>query len=271
MDFKHLFIGKFSPKRLMTSLVLIPLFVYAGLGIIAYLLADKLIFQPPPAFYGDRDSSLRLSTPNGEKIAARFFKNETAEFTILFSHGNAEDIFGAEPFFEELSRAGFNVFAYDYRGYGLSEGTASEQNSYEDALAAYDYLVNDLKIAPEKIILHGQSLGAAVAIELAARKKCRGLIVESAFVSAFRVLTKYPLFPFDEFQNLNKIGRIKCPALFIHGRKDEIVPFWHGEKLFAAANEPKAALWLDEAGHNNVFSAARTKYLQALKDFAAGF
>src|SRR5215204_3394339 len=129
MNLKKVLIGKFSWKRVMSSLILIPLFVYLALGIIAYFLADKLIFQPPPAFHGDNDSMLKLAAPNGEKISARFFKNEAAEFTILFSHGNAEDIFGSNRFFEILRDAGFSVFAYDYRGYGASDGVPSEQNA----------------------------------------------------------------------------------------------------------------------------------------------
>ena len=267
MSLKISLIG--SWKRVMTSLILIPLFVYLALGIIAYFLADKIIFQPQPAVYLDNDSDLKLATPGGEKISARLFKNEAAEFTILFSHGNAEDIFGSTPFFEKLRAAGFNVFAYDYRGYGASDGKPSEQNSYEDAETAYNYLVSELKIAPEKIIIHGRSLGAAVSIDLASKKKCGGLIIESAFVSAFRVLTRYRIYPFDRFSNLSKIGRVKCPSLFIHGRKDEIVPFRHGEMLFAAANEPKRSLWLSEAGHNDVSSVGGQSYIQAIRDFAA--
>jgi abhydrolase domain-containing protein 17 len=265
---KNLFIGKFSWKRLMSSLVLIPLFVYLGLGIIAYFLADKLIFQPQPAFYDGNDSTLKLAAPNGERISAKLFSNPTAEFTILFSHGNAEDIFGSTRFFEKLRDAGFNVFAYDYRGYGTSEGVPSEQNSYEDAETAYNYLINELKIAPEKIIIHGRSLGAAVSIDLATRKKCGALVAESAFVSAFRVLTRYPVYPFDKFPNLKKIKQVRCPVLFIHGRRDEIIPFRHGEMLFAAANEPKFSLWLDEARHNDVSSVGGIAYLQAIRDFA---
>jgi abhydrolase domain-containing protein 17 len=268
MGLENLLISKFSWKRLMSSLILIPLFVYLGLGMIAYFLADKIIFQPPPAVPFEIDSALNLTAPNGEKISAKFFPNPNAEFTILFSHGNAEDIFGSTPFFEKLRDAGFNVFAYDYRGYGASEGVPSERNSYEDAEAAYNYLINELKIAPEKIIIHGRSLGAAVSIDLASRKKCGGLIVESAFVSAFRVLTRYPVFPFDKFKNLGKIKQVSCPALFIHGRNDEIIPFRHGEMLFAAANQPKFSLWLDAAGHNNVSSAGGQAYLKAIRDFA---
>ena len=269
MSVKNLLIGKLSWKRVMWSLVLIPLCVYVGLGIIAYFLADKIIFQPQPMFYGDNDWAFQLPTPGSDKISATFYKNESAEFTILFSHGNAENISVSSDFIKGLSGAGFNVLAYDYRGYGMSDGTPTEQKAYEDAETAYNYLVNDLKIAPEKIIIHGRSLGAAVSIDLASRKKCGGLIAESAFVSAFRVLTRYRIYPFDKFQNLDKIKQVKCPVLFIHGKKDEIIPFWHGEMLFAAANEPKFSLWLGEASHNNIFYDHEETYLQAIRDFAA--
>ncbi len=256
----------------MSSLILIPLFVYLGLGILAYFFADRLIFQPQPTPipkpYLYREKTLKLTTPNGEKISALFFKNPNADFTILFSHGNAEDIFVSDWFFEDLSGAGFNVFAYDYRGYGTSEGKPTETNAYEDAETAYDYLTNELKIPPEKIMLHGRSLGAAVSIDLASRKNCGGLIAESPFVSAFRVLTSYKLYPFDKFENLYKIEKVKCPVLFIHGKKDEVIPFWHSEVLYSKANEPKYFYAIDEANHNDVSLIAGKNYLQRIKDFA---
>lgn len=259
----------FSWKRFVSSLILIPIIVYLVFGAAAYFwLADKLIFQPQPYLLKENDSILKLETPNGETISARFYKNPNAEYTILFSHGNAEDIFTGDEFYEELSSAGFNVFAYDYRGYGLSEGKPSEQNSYEDAEIAHNYLTNNLKIPPEKIIIHGRSLGAAVSIDLASQQKCGGLISESSFVTAFRVLTRYPIYPFDKFQNLYKIEKVNCPVLFIHGKRDEIIPFWHSEILFSKANEPKFFYAINEANHNDVFLIAGKNYLQRIKDFA---
>ena len=148
----------------MIHVALIPLYLYIGLGIFAYFFADRLIFQPQHHSYSDNNSITKLTTPSGEKIASKFFKNPSAEYAILFSHGNAEDIFTSENFTQKLSDAGFNVFAYDYRGYGLSEGKPSEKNSYEDAETAYNYLTNELKNAPEKIIIFGRSLGGAVAM-----------------------------------------------------------------------------------------------------------
>ncbi len=265
---RKLFNVKFNLKRLMISLILIPLFVYLGLLLIAYFSADKLIFQPPFSSYGDDQKIIKLTTSNGAKISAKFYPNPNATHTILFSHGNAEDIGYADSFSGEFVKRGFAVLVYDYRGYGTSEGAPSEENVYRDIDAAYEYLTAELKIPPEKIIAHGRSLGGAVAVDLAARKKVGALVVESSFVSAFRFLTKYRLAPFDKFQNIAKIKNINCPVLFIHGRKDELIPIWHSEKLFAEAREPKFSYWIDEAGHNNVYLVGGKAYLERIRDFA---
>lgn len=264
---KFLF-GEFSIKRLMTSLLIVPFFVFFGLLIYAYFLADSLIFQPQFSSYKDNEKIIKLTTSDGAKISAKFYENPNAAHTILFSHGNAEDIGEMDLMLAEFQKNGFAVLAYDYRGYGTSDGKAAEEKVYQDIDAAFAYLTNELKLPPEKIIVHGRSLGSAVSIDLAARQKVGGLIVESSFISAFRVLTKYKIAPFDKFQNISKIKSVKCPVLFIHGRKDRIIPFWHGEKLFAEANEPKFSLWIDEADHNNIFEVGGKTYSQAIQDFA---
>ncbi|MDQ3634426.1 MAG: alpha/beta hydrolase [Acidobacteriota bacterium] len=266
---KKYLIGDFSFKRLIRSFLIISVLLYVLIMVFAFSFADKLIFQPQKSFYIDDDSIIKIETENGEKISAKYFANPNADFTILFSHGNAEDIGISTPFFEELRDAGFSVFAYDYRGYGTSDGTPSEENSYKDIESAYKYLTQELKLSSEKIIIHGRSLGGAVSVDLALRTKCGGLIVESSFVSAFRVMTSYKLLPFDKFENINKIKNVKCPVLIIHGKRDSLIPFWHGEALFEAANEPKFSHWVDEANHNNLFQVSRNKYLRAIRDFSA--
>ena len=253
----------------MLYFLIIPVLFYFGIMLFAFFFAEKLIFQPQATFYEDDDSIIKVKLDSGEKISAKYFPNPKAKYTILFSHGNAEDIGSAEFFLEELRDAGFSVFAYDYRGYGTSEGSPSEANSYGDVEAAYKYLTKELKTPPEKIIIHGRSLGGAVSIDLASKKKCGGLVVESSFVSAFRVMTKYSIFPFDKFQSIDKIKQVKCPVLFIHGKKDGLIPFWHGEKLFAEANEPKYSLWIENANHNDVFAISKNEYLRAIQDFSA--
>ena len=164
---------------------------------------------------------------------------------------------------------GFSVFAYDYRGYGLSDGTPSEPRVYADIDGAYDYLTAQLHVPPQRIIAYGRSLGAGAAVDLAARRPVGGLILESPFLSAFRVMTRVPLFPFDKFRNADKIGRVRCPLLVMHGEADEIVPFWHGRQLFDKAPGPKIFVAIPGAHHNDFMWVAGDRYGRALRDFEA--
>lgn len=265
---KKYLVGEFSFKRFMTSFLLVPLLIYLALSLYAYFYADSLIFQAQTSSYRNDPGIIKIKTSDGEMISARFFEKPTATHTILFSHGNAEDIGLLDSTANDFRKIGFAFFAYDYRGYGTSEGDASEAKTYRDIDAAYYYLTRELKIPPERIIVFGRSLGGAVSIDLAARKKVGALIAESSFVSAFRLLTKIKITPFDKFESLNKIKNATCPVLVIHGRRDSIIPFWHGEKLFAEANEPKFSLWIDEAAHNNLSAGGGESYLKAIRDFA---
>lgn len=269
MKFKERLIGEFSFKRLVCSFLIILVLLYVLIMVFAMSFADKIIFQPQTPFYADDDSIIKIETENGEKISAKYLKNENAEYTILFSHGNAEDLGTSEEFLKELQNAGFSVFSYDYRGYGTSDGTPTESNSYIDIESAYNYLTENLKIPPNKIIIHGRSLGGAVSIDLGSKKQCGGLIVESSFVSAFRVMTKYKIFPFDKFESLKKIKNVKCPSLFIHGKRDSLIPFWHGEALYKEANEPKYSFSIETADHNDVFNIAKDDYLRTIQGFSA--
>lgn len=257
-----------SLKRLIFSIIVGLVLSYVGLLLYGTMFAERLIFLPPATEYRDTSATLKLKSRDGVEISAVYLPNPQAAYTILFSHGNAEDLGTLASELESIRALGFSVFAYDYHGYGTSGGKATEQNSYEDADAAYDYLTQVLKVPANRIIAHGRSLGGAVAIDLASRKALGGLIIESSFVSAFRVVTGYRIFPFDKFRNVDKIGQVRCPVLIIHGRQDEVIPFWHGERLFQLANEPKVNLWVDGAGHNNLKVVAGPEYVRALKTFS---
>lgn len=259
---------KFSFARLFRSTLIIFILLYVLLMAFALKFADRIIFQPQTPFYKDDISVIKIESENGEKISANYFKNEEAKFTILFSHGNAEDLGTAEDFLIELNKAGFAVFAYDYRGYGTSDGFPSEENSYKDIESAYEYLIQELKTPANKIIIHGRSLGGAVSIDLASKNECGGLIVESSFVSAFRVMTGYKILPFDKFESIKKIKNVKCPVLFTHGKNDSLIPIWHSDALFEEANKPKFKFYVEKANHNDVFQISRDSYLRAIQDFS---
>lgn len=242
---------------------------YLALLLYAIFLSDGVIFQPHPSSYRDTSDILKLTTASGAKISALYLPNPQARFTLLVSHGNAEDLGDDRYWLEDLRRAGFSVFAYDYQGYGTSEGTPSERHSYQDVQAAYDYLAVNLKTAPDNIIIFGRSVGSGPAVHLAARRPAAGLILQSPFVSAFRVLTRVPLFPFDKFPNYKDIRHVHCPVLIMHGNQDRVIGTWHGKKLFELANEPKSFLWVDGADHNDFDMVAGKRYEDSLQRFAS--
>src|SRR5262245_42494232 len=228
-----------------------------------------MIFVPPPATYRDTAEIIKLRTVDGVTISAAHLPNPSATMTLLVSHGNAEDLGAMRPWLAMVHAVGFSVFAYDYRGYGTSEGRPSEPGTYADVDAAYAYLTEVLAVPPGRIIAYGRSVGSGPAVDLAARRPVGGLVVESGFTTAFRVLTRVPLVPFDKFRNLDKIGRVRCPVLVMHGRADDIVPFAHGEALWRAAPEPQRRLWVEGAGHNASWPAAEPQIRLALTEFGA--
>lgn len=243
---------------------------YAFVAAMAWLMSDHMIFLPPSASYDERTLPVeRVATDDGSHIAVRYLPNPEARYTLLFSHGNAEDLGHLEPFLQALQASGFSVLAYDYRGYGLSsEHAPTVAGAYQDEAAAFRYATQGLGIPASRIILHGRSVGSGPAVELATREQVAGLIIESGFVSVYRVMTRWPLLPFDKFPNLARIPSVLCPVLVIHGRQDWIIPFWHGEKLYAAASQPKQAYWVEQAGHNDLTDVAGIAYFSRLQAFA---
>ncbi|MEA5551281.1 alpha/beta hydrolase [Anabaena cylindrica UHCC 0172] len=260
---RKLLIGDFTWKRMLKSLI----FIYILFAIYVYFRADSMIFLPQTSSYEDTTEIIKLKTRENQQISAVYLPNLQAKYTILYIHGNAEDLGDIKERLEKLRDFGFSIFAYDYRGYGTSEGTPTENHAYEDIDTAYNYLTQELKIAPQQIIVFGRSVGGGSAVDLAVRKPIAGLIIESAFTSAFRVVVPFSILPFDKFNNLDKIKKVKCPVLVMHGKSDEIIPFTHGEKLFGAVNSPKLYLWVENAHHNDLFSVAGEQYKKTLREF----
>ncbi|MBD2499333.1 alpha/beta hydrolase [Anabaena azotica] len=261
---RKILIGDFTWRRLLKSII----FIYLFFAVYVYLRADSMIFLPQPSSYQDTQAIFKLKSGGETKISAVYLVNPTAKYTILYAHGNAEDLGEIKQFLEQLRDLGFNVLAYDYRGYGTSEGTPTENHAYQDIDAAYNYLIKDLKIPPKNIIVFGRSVGGGSAVDLAARQPIGGLILESTFTSAFRVVVPIKILPFDKFNNLQKIKAVRCPVLIIHGQADEIISVTHGQKLYAAAPSPKLSLWVENASHNDVFWVAGQRYQNILREFA---
>jgi abhydrolase domain-containing protein 17 len=259
----QLLIGEPSWRRLIASV----LFIYSFFALYVFFRADSMIFLPQPASYQDSNHILKIPVTNQEKISAFYWPKRQAKYTLLYIHGNAEDLGNIQPTVENLYKKGFSIFAYDYRGYGTSDGQPSEKGAYQDAEAAYSYLTQQLKVPPDRIIVYGRSVGGGSAVELATHHRLAGLILESTFTSTFRVVVPIPLLPFDKFANLDKIPQVRCPVLVMHGDADAVIPFQHGQKLYEAAPNPKLHLWVEDAGHNNFAAIAGDRYRATLMAF----
>jgi len=243
------------------------LFIYIIVALYVFFRADSMIFLPQPATYQDTNDILKLPVTPTEKISAIYLSNSQSVYTLLYIHGNAEDLGDIHPLLDRLHSWGFSVFAYDYRGYGTSDGRPSEQNAYQDADAAYAFMTQQLKIPPKEIIVYGRSVGGGSATELASRYSVAGLILESTFTSAFRVVVPFPLLPFDKFSNVDKLRKVHCPVLVMQGQLDQTIPMRHGQALYNAASEPKMSLWVAEAGHNDFSWVAGERHRNALIAF----
>ena len=243
--------------------------LYVGFALYALLFTNVRLFPVPASGYKDHDGILKLNTASGLSITATHIEKPLAEYTILYCHGNSEDLATIKANYARLSiHGGYNVLAFDYPGYGTSEGRPNQRNLIEATEAAYTYLTEEKKIPPGKIILYGRSLGGGPATDLASRKPVGGLILEQAFTSVYRTVIPFRVLPWDHFDNLAKIDSIGCPLFILHGGADYTVPSSHGKALLAKAPGPKVHLWVDYAGHGDpLLKAAGEDYWKKLGEF----
>jgi fermentation-respiration switch protein FrsA (DUF1100 family) len=242
-----------------------------------YLLARWALYHPSkyPEGYWDVQQSVGASdawmeTSDGIKIHGWWLRRDGSPLATLFLHGNGDNITYYTPHVQEIVAAGSSVLILDYRGYGKSSGRPSEQGLYRDSEAGFIYLLGKGYRA-EQIIIHGQSLGSAVAIDLAARRPCAALILEAPFTSASDVagtLLPYigPLLV-RSFNSLPKIRWIRVPMFFMQGDRDEVIPLRLGQKLYAAAQGSKTFWIIPGAGHNDILETAGPEYRQRLSTF----
>jgi hypothetical protein len=260
----------------LTGLVLV-LFSLAGCRV------DKeFIFHPDrviaatPESVGLAFEDVDFKTADGVRLNGWFVPGTGPEVMIWF-HGNAGNIShrvdNLRQFHDEL---GLSVFIFDYREYGRSEGSISEEGTYRDADAALDYVKSRTGLPAARIIYFGRSLGAAVAVELALKAPPRALILESPMTSIRDMARKVmPYLPVGflirtEYDSLSKIRKIYLPLLILHGDRDEVVPFEQGRRLFEAANPPKEFYTIHGASHNNTYLAGGKPYWEAWRKFLIG-
>jgi pimeloyl-ACP methyl ester carboxylesterase len=264
---------------------------FLGTGAIAYCLIcfvvllgqNRLIFFPhsdlqkTPQDLGLNYQEIWLAVKHQDKINGWWIPSvKNTSDTILYLHGNGSNIGDNLERAEIFHRLGLNVFLIDYRGYGLSKGKfPTEKTVYDDAQTAYDYL-KDKGIKPEDIFIYGQSLGGAIAINLAVNNpQIAGLIIESSFTSMRDMVAHQKIYNFlpvnliltQRFDSLEKLPRLKTPILFIHGMEDRIVPARMSEILYRHANYPKQILLIPHADHNDVTFVGGQQYIDTIQDF----
>lgn len=258
---------------LAAALALAATIGYAMLG----RFVDRVVFQPTPGAelrpeqLGIPGEDAYLTTEDGVRIHS-FYLPSGSSRALLFLHGNAGNASHRLPNAAQLAALGCDVLLLDYRGYGLSEGTASESGAYADARAGLDHLTRARGFPEERIVLFGRSLGGAVAVDLAQDRSLAGVILESTFTSAADVARTIggPLtaaLAGHRFDSARKIARVRSPLLFFHGDRDEVIDYALGQRLFEAAPEPKTFETLRGAGHNDTTEVGGPAYYERIRRF----
>jgi fermentation-respiration switch protein FrsA (DUF1100 family) len=268
-------------RKMVTAIVLTVVLVYLAFVVLIYFGQSRLIFFPnrtlitTPDQVGLEYLDVMIPVTPDKNLNAWYFPAgvpSDSTPTVLYCHENAGNIsYGLETvrLFLEL---GTNVLVFDYRGYGHSDGKPSEKNVYEDAQAAWRWVVAVRQTAPDNIFIFGRSLGGAVAVDLATRVDCAGVILESTFTSTIDLGRKlYPFVPIRlvarfSFDSLSKMSRVSCPVMVAHSPDDEMIPYAMGKALYEAARSER--LFVDLAGrHNDLFSLDSDLYRNTLRGF----
>lgn len=260
--------------------ILIALLIFvSGMAMTPYKLERMFVYFPTrqvqgnPGMLGFNYQDVFLTTADDVKLHGWFIPCEKADRTLLIFHGNAGNIGDRLPWIELLHDLGAHILIIDYRGYGKSEGKPFEAGLYRDAQAAYDWWARDRQAHGEKLILFGESLGGAVAVNLASKVSPAGLILQSTFTSGWDMAkTMFPIGLLQpllnvHFDSAKAITEVQCPKLLIHGTQDEVVPFDLGKKLFELAPPPKTFYPVPGAGHNDLVEIAGAEYMRQLQMF----
>jgi pimeloyl-ACP methyl ester carboxylesterase len=256
------------------------LFILVVVGVVMWdRLVESMIFYPTrgveitPEQLGISGEEVFFTTEDGVRIHAFYLPAPGANRALLFLHGNAGNASHRLPNAAELVQLGCSVLVIDYRGYGLSEGRATEAGVYADARAGLAHLVEQRGFPESRVIVFGRSLGGAVAIDLAQDREFAGVILESTFPSVAEIVSNGPggallgALAGRRFESAAKIGRIRSPLLYFHGDRDDVIRYELGQRLFDIAPEPKTFETIHGAGHNDLTQVGGPPYFERIHKF----
>jgi fermentation-respiration switch protein FrsA (DUF1100 family) len=259
--------------------VLLFLGAYAATGVFLALSLDRLMYYPTrgmdavPSDFGLEAEELVIDASDGTRIHGWYFSVPESRAVLVFLHGNAGNISHRLGLVHQLQRAKADILLFDYRGYGESGGEPRGETPLLDARAVLRVLRSRGTSEGKKIVLFGESIGGTMSLILAEEEGVDGVITLGAFSSVrdvardmplYRVFT--PLVP-DRYNALGAVREMGVPVLFIHGTEDEIIPFSHGERLYAAARGKKERFWVEKGGHNDLFMVAGIEITQRVSGF----
>ncbi|HXZ95563.1 MAG TPA: alpha/beta fold hydrolase [Burkholderiales bacterium] len=252
---------------------------YFALCLLLFFFQSRFIYYPEigrEVVATPRDAGLDYQqvtiSSSGEKLDAWFVPAPQARGVVLFLHGNGGSISLRLDYLRMFGEMGLSVFIFDYRGFGKSSGKPTEAGTYQDAEAAWKYLVQTRHVPPTSIVLYGESLGGAVAAWLAAHVTPGALIIASTFTSVPDLAAKYYyMFPVRllvryQYNTEKYLQSVSCPVLVVHSPEDEVVPFEHGQLLYAVAHEPKQLLQI-HGGHNNGLELSHDLWMKGVGAF----
>ena len=264
--------------RLVLGIVMLAAVGYVLAAAYLYFFQEKFVYRPSvrieatPASVGMYYEEVALVASDGVRLTGWYLPLTDARGTVLFCHGNAGNISHLLAVAKDAHRLGLGILLFDYRGYGQSEGTPSEEGTYRDAEAAWNYLVQEAGLAPDQIAIIGRSLGGPIAARLARDKTPAALFLEETFTSIPELGRElYPIFTVDllaryEYPTLEYLKQVQCPVLVSHSRDDMFIVFEHGQRLYEAASQPKAFTEL-RGGHSSAFSEDAAMYEAGVEAF----
>jgi fermentation-respiration switch protein FrsA (DUF1100 family) len=264
----------------LVKIVFVVLGFYGAIVLLLYIFQERLIYFPQlgretaatPADAGIEYQELTIRTEDGEDLNAWWVPADGARGAALLLHGNAGNISQRLDYALMFRKLGYNTLLVDYRGYGKSTGRPSEQGTYRDADAAWRWLTETRGVSARDVVIYGESLGGGVSSWLASRYTPRALVLASTFTSAVELGAElYWFLPVrlisrHRYDTLSRIQAVHAPVLIIHSRADDVIPYAHGERLYAAANAPKAFLEIS-GGHNDSAVFMRRDWVEALSAF----